>query len=148
MKRKYILLTNIFIIAILYGCGYKPVHSSKDFLFKIDQITHTNSKIDSQIERSLKSISNNEATNVLNLKLSSKKEKIIVSKNKNGDPEIFELKILINIEINDKEKKFLGKQVYKNIGNKFELNEYEIQIEKQIIYKMIDDIILFLIELK
>ena len=43
MKRKYILLTNIFIIAILYGCGYKPVHSSKDFLFKIDQITHTNS---------------------------------------------------------------------------------------------------------
>ena len=143
MKRKYILLTNIFIIAILYGCGYKPVHSSKDFLFKIDQITHTNSKIDSQIERSLKSISNNEATNVLNLKLSSKKEKIIVSKNKNGDPEIFELKISINIKVLNKQKTFMGKQVYKSIENKFQLKEFELQIEKQIMTKLMGEIIFF-----
>ena len=148
MKKKYILLANILIITLLYSCGYKPVHSSKDLLFKIDKITHANSKIDKQIMRSLKSISNDEATNTLNLELSSKREKIIVSKDKNGYPEIFELKLLINIKIKDKQKTFLGKQVYNNIGNKFELNEYEIQIEKQIIYKMIDEIILFLMELR
>ena len=42
----------------------------------------------------------------LNLELSSKKEKITVSKNKNGDPEIFELKILINIEVKNGKKNF------------------------------------------
>ena len=45
-------------------------------------------------------------------------------------------------------KTFLGEQTYGNIENKFELNEYEIQIEKQIISKMIDEIILFLLELR
>ena len=148
MKRKYILLINILIITILYGCGYKPVYSSKDLLFKINKITHDNSKINNQIARSLKSISNDETTNTLNLELNSNKEKIIVSKNKNGDPKIFELRILVNIQVNNKKKTFLEKQVYKNIENKFELNEYEIQIEKQIITKVIDEVIFFLLEFK
>ena len=55
---------------------------------------------------------------------------------------------MINIILKDKQKSFLGKQVYNNIENKFELNEYEIQIEKQIIAKMIDEIIIFLSERK
>ena len=148
MKRKYILLINILIITILYGCGYKPVYSSKDLLFKINKITHDNSKINNQIARSLKSISNDETTNTLNLELNSNKEKIIVSKNKNGDPEMFELKILVNIKVKNKEKTFLGKQAYNNTENKFELNEYEIQIERQIISKIIDEIIIFLLELR
>ena len=96
--------------------------------------------------RVLKSISNENATSSLTFELNSKKEKNIISKNKNGDPEIFELKIMINIIVNDKQKTFLGKQVYNNTENKFELNEYEIQIEKQIITKMIDEIIIFLSE--
>jgi hypothetical protein len=148
MKRKYILLINVLIIIFLYGCGYKPVYSSKDLLFKINKVTHTSSKINNQIVRSLKSISNDEVTNTLDLELNSNKEKIIVSKNKNGDPEMFELKILVNIKVKNKEKTFLGKQVYNNTENKFELNEYEIQIERQIISKIIDEIIIFLLELR
>jgi len=148
MKIKYILLINILIITLLYGCGYKPVYSSKDLLFKINKVNHDNSKISNQIARSLKSISNDETTNTLNLELNSNKEKIIVSKNKNGDPKIFELRILVNIQVNNKKKTFLEKQVYKNIENKFELNEYEIQIEKQIISRIIDEVMLFLLELK
>ena len=84
----------------------------------------------------------------MNFEISSKKEKIVVSKNKNGDPEIYELKIFVNVLVKDKQKTFLGKQVYNNTENKFELNEYEIQIENQIIIKMIDEIIIFLLELK
>ena len=148
MKIKYILLINILIITLLYGCGYKPVYSSKDLLFKINKVNHDNSKISNQIARSLKSISNDETTNTLNLELNSNKEKIIVSKNKNGDPEIFELKILVNIKVKNRQKNFSGKQLYKNIENKFELNEYEIQIEKQIISRIIDEVMLFLLELK
>ena len=148
MKKINILITGFLIITLLSGCGYKPVYSSKDFLFKISEIKHDNKKIDKRIARSLKSISNENATSSLTFELNSKKEKSIISKNKNGDPEIFELKIMINIIVNDKQKTFLGKQVYNNTENKFELNEYEIQIENQIIIKMIDEIIIFLLELK
>ena len=148
MKKKYLLLTGLLVITLLSGCGYKPVYSSKDFIFKVSEIKHDNNKIDNQIARSLKSISNDNATNSLDFALSSKKEKIIVSKNKNGDPEIFELKIFIDIEVKNKQKTFVGKQVYNNTENKFELNEYEIQIEKQIITKIIDEIIIFLLELR
>jgi|TARA_B100001142_G_scaffold214266_1_gene212363 hypothetical protein len=146
MKNKNILLTGFLIITLLNGCGYKPVYSSKDFLFKISEIKHDNKKINKRIARSLKSISNENATKSLTVELNSKKEKNIISKNKNGDPEIFELKIMINIIVKDKQKKFLGKQVYNNTENKFEFNEYEIQIENQIITKMIDEIIIFLSE--
>ena len=61
---------------------------------------------------------------------------------------MFELKILVNIKVKNKEKTFLGKQAYNNTENKFELNEYEIQIERQIISKIIDEIIIFLLELR
>ena len=148
MKKNYALFTSILIITLLSACGYKPVYSSKNFLFKINEIKHTNNKINNQVVRSLKSISNNNATTSLNFELRSKKEKNTISKNKNGDPEIFELKIIIDIVVKDKQKTFLGKQVYKNTENKFELNEYEIQLEKQIITKMIDEIIIFLLELR
>jgi len=36
MKKKYVLLTGILIFTLITGCGYKPVYSSKEFLFKIN----------------------------------------------------------------------------------------------------------------
>ena len=71
-------------------------------LFKINKITYDNNKINNQIARSLKSVSNNEATRILNFDLSSKKEKIVVSKNRAGDPEIFEITFTIDINNNNK----------------------------------------------
>jgi len=132
------------MIILLSGCGYEPVYSSKNFLFKIDKINHENNKINNQIARSLKTVSNNDAKNLLEFELNSNKEKVVVSKDKAGDPQIFELKISINIRLNDEEKKFEGKQIYNNIENKFELNEYELEVETQIINKVIDDIIIYL----
>jgi hypothetical protein len=144
MKKKYFFLIYLAAIILLNGCGYEPVYSSKNFLFKIDKITHDKNKINNQIVRSLKSISNNKTKNLLIIELNSNKEKKIVSKDKAGNPQIFELLISINIKIEDKQKKFESKQVYNNIENKFELNEYELEIEAQIINKLIDDIIIYL----
>ena len=144
MKKKYFFLISIIMIILLSGCGYEPVYSSKNFLFKIDKITHENNKINNQIARSLKTVSNNDAKNLLEFELNSNKEKVVVSKDKAGDPQIFELKISINIRLNDEEKKFESKQIYNNIENKFELNEYELEVETQIINKVIDDIIIYL----
>ena len=92
----------------------------------------------------LKSLSNENAQNNLNINLISKKEKNIISKNKSGEAEIFELSISVIIEINESNKTFIGTQNYNNIENKFELKEYEIEIEEQIINQIIDDILIHL----
>ena len=144
MKKKYFFIINLLILTFLQGCGYEPIYSSKNFLFKIDKINYDNNKINNQIVRSLRSMSNQNSQNAFDLDLSSKKEKKIVSKNKSGDAEIFEMKILINIKIKNKQKTFISLQNYNNNENKFELNQYEIEIEKQIINEIIDDILIYL----
>ena len=144
MKKIHFFIINLFILILLEGCGYEPVYSSKNFLFKIGKIDYENNQINNQVVRSLKSLSNQNARNTLDLKLSSTEEKRIVSKNKSGDAEIFELKILVEVIINDQQKSFSGFQNYNNNENKFDLNQYEIEIEKQIINGIIDDILIYL----
>ena len=144
MKKIHLFLINILILIFLEGCGYQPVYSSKNFLFKVGKIDYENSQINNQIVRSLKSLSNQNVQNIIDLKLNSKKEKRIVSKNKSGDAEIFELEILVEVVINDQQKSFSSSQNYNNNENKFELNQYEIEMEKQIINVIFDDILIYL----
>ena len=144
MKKKYFIFINFFILILLQSCGYEPIYSSKNFLFKVNKINFENNRINNQIARSLKSLSNENAQNNLNINLISKKEKNIISKNKSGEAEIFELSISVIIEINESNKTFIGTQNYNNIENKFELKEYEIEIEEQIINQIIDDILIHL----
>tara|TARA_X000000368_G_scaffold413566_1_gene401857 strand:+ start:1503 stop:1946 length:444 start_codon:yes stop_codon:yes gene_type:complete len=144
MKKIPLLKICFLFLIFLQGCGYKPIYSSKNFLFKINKIDYEINSINNQIAGSLKSISNENAQNSLNLELNSKKEKRIVSKNKSGDAEIFELEISINIIVDDEQRTFSALQSYNNNENKFELNEYEIEIEKQIINEIFDDILIYL----
>ena len=144
MKKKYFFTVYFLIIFLLSGCGFEPTYSSKKFLFRVDKINYEYNKINSQIARSLKSISNQNAKNILDINLKSRKEKKIISKNKSGDPEIFELIIYVDIEVKEIQKNFISKQNYKNNENKFELNEYEIEIEKQLVNEIIDNILIYL----
>ena len=144
MKKIPLLKICFLFLIFLQGCGYKPIYSSKNFLFKINKIDYEINSINNQIAGSLKSISNENAQNSLNLELNSKKEKRIVSKNKSGDAEIFELEISINIIVDDEQRTFSALQSYNNNENKFELNEYEIEIEKKIINEIFDDILIYL----
>ena len=144
MKKKHFFIINLLILIFLEGCGYEPVYSSKNFLFKVGKINYETNQINNQVVRSLKSLSNQNAQNTLDLELNSIKEKRIVSKNKSGDAEIFELKILVEVVINNQQKSFSSFQNYNNNENKFELNQYEIEIEKQIINGIIDDILIYL----
>ncbi len=129
-------LIPLLIVIFFYGCGYKPIYSSKDVLFKVDKISYDYNKINSQIARSIKTLSNDEAKKTLNINIKSNKERKVVSKTKNGDPEIFELVISVEISTYQTSKTFSSKQNYNNIDNKFELNQYEIELEKQIVSEL------------
>ena len=143
MKKKP-LVFYFFLIILLQACGYEPIYSSKNYLFKIDNINYENNRINNQIVNRLRSISNKDAKNFINLDIKSGKDKNVISKDKSGDPLIFELTIFADVVINGKQKKFIGKQLYSNKKNKFELNEYEIELEKQITDNIINEIFIHL----
>ena len=142
--KKNLLVFYFFLIILFQACGYEPIYSSKNYLFKIKNINYENNRINNQIVNSLRSISNQNAKNFINLDIKSRKDKNVISKDKSGDPLIFELTVFVDIVINDKQKTFMGKQIYNNKKNKFELNEYEIELEKQITDNIINEIFIYL----
>ena len=133
MKNKILLSALIFIFVV--SCGYTPILIEKDYPFKIQSIEKVgNNKINSSIAQKLKYIKkSDESLNkiVYNLRLESKLDKKIISKDSKGDPLIFEIKVTTVVTIlNDDKGKVLSQEIsnkinYDNQTDKFELSKYE-----------------------
>ncbi len=139
-KKNYLVLL-FTIILIINGCGYTPIYSTKSNSFKINNIEYEDNKINQKIVKSLKSISNNNSPNKINLIISSSKNRKILSKDKNGKIEKFELRIDLNVTYLDRVEILSMKQNYNNFDNKFQLKEYEKIIENQLIDGLVDNLI-------
>jgi hypothetical protein len=148
ISKKIYLFLLFTIILIINGCGYTPIYSSKSNSFKINNIEYKDNKINQKIVKSLKSISNDNSSNEIDLIISSSKEKRILSKNKSGKAEIFELRINLNVTYLNRVKTLNIKQNYSNVDNKFQLKEYEKIIEKQLIDELVDSLINYLTNFK
>lgn len=141
MKNKYILL---LIFLVLSGCGYEPIYSTKNLNFSIGNIEKNNSLLNNEFVKVINSIKNNNSENKINIKIESSKEINIKSKDKKGDVLIFELKIILNVSNLDKEdqkQKFERKITYNNLTDKFKLKQYEKELEKILITKLVEDLI-------
>jgi len=152
MKKKIIF--TILIFFFINSCGYKPLNSSKNLDITISNINTTgDKKINKIIKNSLKGYSNlRNKSKIINLNINTQKNIIIISKNSKGDP--LNLKMEINIEIdyliNDEiinKIKYTENFQYSNSDNKFELNNYERTIEKNLVNKIMQSIIINLITL-
>ena len=139
-------LYSLIILCCLFlnNCGYTPVYSSKGLSLSFNKIEHDSTKINNKIVRILKSLSKENSQNKIDLKLNTKKENKILSKNKKGDPDIFEIIITLEIEIDEIKQSLSESQRYSNKENKFELSNYEKTIEDQIIEKLISNLINYL----
>ena len=119
-----------------------------NFDLKFNEIDYKPTILNKQIVQTLNSLSNPDGAKNLNIKFNTTREKNIITKNSKGETEIYELKIILKLEIyNDninQLKNFSSKINYNNSDNKFELNQYENEIEKQIINELIEEIILYL----
>lgn len=151
MKNIKVLFLYILIITLVQSCGFKPIYSSSNLDLKLEKITFKSSKINNQISRSLRSSSNPDGLKSYEVNFKTKKEKRIVSKNSKGDTESFELKIILDMGVELKEetytKNFIKKIIYNNNDNKYELKQYEIEIEKQIITDLIEEVLIFFSEI-
>ena len=151
MKIIKIIFFCFLTIALTNNCGYRPIYSTSNLDLKLNRINFEPNKINNQIVRSLKFFSNPDGSKNYDVNIETKKEKRIVSKNSKGDTELYELKITLKMIVETKTKKimrnFENKIKYSNNDNKFELKQYESEIEKQIISDLIEQIIIFFYEI-
>ena len=147
MKKININFIFLIVLTLTTNCGYTPIYSTSNFDLKLNNFDYAPNDLNKRIVQSLSTLSNPEGSKEYNVKINTLKEKNIVSKNSKGETTIFEIKIILELEAyNDKikhNKKFSSKLNYNNNNNKFELNQYEIEIEKQIINNLIEEIVLF-----
>ena len=148
------LIFVVIALFILNHCGYSPIHSSKNNNFYIDVSQKDRSKLNSKIKNNIKKFSNQNSENIIQLEISSNKKINIISKDKKGDPSRFSMAISLtintlnknNYEIN-KTKSFSENFGYNNNSNKFELKQYEKDIEDNLINKIVERSIIYFSEL-
>jgi len=151
MKNKSILLILLFFI--LANCGFEPIYSSKKSNFNIGEIKITNkNKFNSIIKNNLKNISNNESQNKFDLIINSEKKRIVSSKDAKGNPQLLTMIISVEVQIIKdnvikNKKNFSQDFSYSNNSNKFSLAQYEKDIEKNLINKIIENINTYLLSL-
>ena len=143
----------IIIFSFLFQCsGYKPIYSQKEQNFKLGKIeTIGNEKLNKIIARNIKNIGteNNNNTNILNLEIETKLEKNIKSKDAKGNPNKYEIIIFTNLIINKNtdsslQKSFYISNIYNAFESEFEQNKYEKTIEKTLISKISQKLIIYL----
>lgn len=144
------ILLIFFITFFSTSCGFQPIYTSKNINIAIDNIEKENKPINNEIVSALKNIfSENNSTTKINLKLDSNKSLVIKSKDKKGNPSIYEIQIYVNliVVINEQKtinKSFAEKTSFNNDNDKFKLSQYQRELEKILTKKLIENIVNFL----
>jgi len=142
----------LFIFLFLLSCGYTPVYQiKKDSNFKIDSINFSGDKnIGRELTRGLENFERNGAKIIFDIDFNTSKQESIVSKDKKGDATSYKLVLSVDTyftnKINNKnyEKKFTKETTFNSKNNKFELDQLKINLEKNMISQILQDINIFL----
>ena len=145
---KKLLLIFIFLLS---ECGFQPIYINKSLdnveFFKIT--LEGDADINRKIVESL-SFKENELQNTLN-SLLIKSSYIIseTSKNSKGQVESYKSQIILSLIIKDnneviESKNFSKEFSYNTKDNKFELVRYQNEVKENLIFKIIEDIILYM----
>ena len=145
----------ILVFVLLTSCGYQSIYSQKN----LSNISITKIELvgDRTLNKSLLSQLVLEIDNDPNLNnvlvLDTKKEILSLSKDNAGNTKIYNTKITTTLSLkkNDKiikKKTFVSNFDYSNIDNKFALQQYQRNIEQNLIKRISENILIFLISIK
>ena len=140
------------IFLFLVSCGYSPIYQANQISnLKIDTVKITgDKKIGKNIAQGIERFKKTKTTNIFNLDLAIKTKNDIVTKDKKGNASSYNLVIQIDMNLNNKtntkniKRKFTKNTTYNSMNNKFELNQYKINLEKNMTSQILQDIIIFL----
>ena len=144
----------ILILLLLANCGYQTIYSDKKYT--ATSINEIELKGDKGVNRKIVSFANlrkkNNGNYSYNLTLNSNKKIESVAKDKAGNTSVYKTTISIKFYLKDpnnqneifKEKNFVSSFSYNNINNKFDLSQYQRNIEENLINKIEEEIVIFL----
>ena len=138
------------LLFTLWNCGYEPLYSKKE---KFDTAIQSfelegDKKLNRKIASSL-GLKNQIDTTGYKLIINSNKTFRAVTKDSAGNTSVYKTQITVKVSLMDgdkvyKEKIFVSEFTYNNIDNKFDLSQYQKDIEINLINKIIEKIFLFL----
>jgi len=148
MTKKITLLLVIFLI---WGCGYQPVYLKKNNSEqKIKTITlNGEQKINKIIITYLGLKEDRNLLTGYSLILKSSKKIDIISKDKSGNPSAYKTSIIVDVSLTEKEriikqKEFVSIFTYNATDNKFNLSQYQKNIELNLINEISEKIFIYL----
>ena len=147
------MMRNIFLIFIflLTSCGYQPLYVKENS----NPVTFSEIELvgDKDINKQILSAASikTDEKSFLHKKLTIKNDKKIIetSKDSKGQPSSYRMILNLEMTIKDKndnliQKSFVQQFEYKNMTNKFELSEYESDIENGLIDRIIEQVIIYI----
>jgi len=145
-------LKYLFIFFFLLSCGYTPIYQTdQNSKIRLDIINYSgDKKLGRSITKGIERLKNNKSDNIYDLNLIGSKEESIASKDKKGNISTYKMLIEVDFNLESKEnnkifsKKFIKETTYNSMNNKFELSQYELNLEKNMISQILQDINIYL----
>ena len=135
------------IYLVLVSCGFQSVYVSDKSNFSFNKSNALGEiKISKEILNNLDILKRDNGEYELIIESIFKKN--VSSKNKKGDPEVFDMNLDVNVTLkkdNDiLRNKFREKLSYNNLKSKFELKQYENNLKSNLVQKITRDILIYL----
>ena len=144
--KKIFLFISIFFI---YNCGYSSLYleGKKDILINLQEITG-DFELNNYIKNDLKISSDKNSSNIFDLSVETKYEKIILTKDATGVATDYRLDLSVKFTIlseNNKVVSYKESFKIKNMNEKFEQSNYEKEIKRNFSENIKDKLILKLL---
>ncbi len=138
---------HFIIYLFLVSCGFQSIYVSDKSDFSFNKSNALGDiKISKDIIRNLDSLKNDEGEYELIIETIFTKD--ISSKNKKGDPEVFDMSLDVNLILkSDRDvlkSQFREKLSYNNLKSKFELKQYENNLKLNLVQEITQDILIYL----
>ena len=135
------------IYFVLVSCGFQSIYVSDKSNFSFNKSNALGEiKISKEIINNLKGLKRDDGEYELIIETIFKKN--VSSKNKKGDPEVFDMNLYVNVTLkkdNDiLRNKFREKLSYNNLKSKFELKQQENNLKTNLVQEITQDILIYL----
>ena len=138
-------------LLLINSCGYQPIYTNKNINFSIKEINSiNNNRLIILLKNNLNMYSdaeNKDKNYLLNVEV--EKKIITTSKDTAGNPKTYLMEVIVKLEVQENydeitKKNFVEKFNYNTQDNKFNQNQYEENIEENLIRKISENIVLYL----
>ena len=138
-------------LLLINSCGYQPIYTNKNIHFSIKEINSIdNNRLITLLTNNLNMYSStkNKDKNYL-LNVEAERKIITTSKDTAGNPKTYLMKIIVKMEVQENYDKIIKKNFveefnYNTQENKFSQQQYEENIEENLIVKISENIVLYL----